>query len=62
MKQNLSEIGITPDQYTGISTGAGPSAIAALRTGKIDALVMWDAMLGAAENTGLAAAHRQHSA
>ena len=53
LKQNLSEIGITPDQYTGISTGAGPSAIAALRTGKIDALVMWDAMLAAAENTGL---------
>src|SRR5436190_723273 len=44
----------TPDQYTGISTGAGPSAIAALRSGQIDALVMWDAMLGAAENTGLA--------
>ena len=54
LKQNLSEIGITPEQYTGISTGAGPSAIAALRTGQIDALVMWDSMLGAAENTGLA--------
>jgi NitT/TauT family transport system substrate-binding protein len=54
LKQNLAEIGITPDQYTGIATGAGPSAIAALRTGKIDALVMWDAMLAAAENTGLA--------
>src|SRR6516165_1160645 len=53
LKQNLSEIGITPDQYTGIATGAGPSAIAALRSGQIDALVMWDAMLGAAENTGL---------
>src|SRR6516165_7062688 len=54
LKQNLSEIGITPDQYTPIATGAGPSAIAALHTGKIDALVMWDTMLGAAENTGLA--------
>jgi NitT/TauT family transport system substrate-binding protein len=54
LKQNLSEIGIAPEQYTGIATGAGPSAIAALRTGQIDALVMWDAMLGAAENTGLA--------
>jgi len=54
LKQNLSEIGITPDQYTGIATGAGPSAIAALRSGQIDALVRWDAMLGAAENTGLA--------
>lgn len=54
LKQNLTELGITPDQYTAIATGAGPSAVAALRSGKIDALVMWDAMLGAAENTGLA--------
>jgi NitT/TauT family transport system substrate-binding protein len=54
LKQNLSEIGIMPDEYTGIATGAGPAAITALRTGQIDALVMWDAMLGAAENTGLA--------
>ena len=54
LKQNLTEIGITPDQYTAIATGAGPSAVAALRSGKIDALVMWDAMLAAAENTGLA--------
>ena len=30
-----------------------PGAFAALRTGKIDALVVWDAMLGAAENTGM---------
>jgi ABC-type phosphate/phosphonate transport system substrate-binding protein len=35
LKQNLSEIGITPDQYTGIATGAGPSAIAALRSGQL---------------------------
>jgi NitT/TauT family transport system substrate-binding protein len=53
LKQNLSAIGITPDQYTGIATGAGASAVAALKTKKIDALVMWDAMLAAAENTGL---------
>ena len=53
LKQNLSEIDIQPEQYTAIATGAGPAAIAALRSGKIDALVMWDAMLGAAENTGL---------
>jgi NitT/TauT family transport system substrate-binding protein len=53
LKQNLTEIGITPDQYTAIATGAGPSAVAALRSGKIDALVMWDAMLAAAENTGM---------
>lgn len=53
LKENLTQIGITPDQYTAISTGAGPSAIAALKSGKIDALVVWDAMLAAAENTGM---------
>jgi NitT/TauT family transport system substrate-binding protein len=53
LMQNLTQLGITSDQYTGIATGAGPSAVAALRSGQIDALVMWDAMLGAAENTGL---------
>jgi len=53
LKANLAAIGIAPDQYTAIATGAGPSALAALRTRQIDALVMWDAMLGAAENTGL---------
>jgi NitT/TauT family transport system substrate-binding protein len=53
LKENLTSLGITPDQYTAIATGAGPSAVAALRSGKIDALVMWDAMLGGAENTGL---------
>src|ERR1700678_1665667 len=53
LKANLAAIGIAPDQYTAIATGAGPSALAALRTKQIDALVMWDAMLGAAENTGL---------
>jgi len=53
LKENLTQIGITPDQYTAIATGAGPSAIAALKSGKIDALVLWDAMLAAAENTGM---------
>ena len=53
LKTNLSEIGIAPEQYTAIATGAGPAAVAALRSGKIAALVAWDAMVGAAENTGL---------
>jgi len=54
LKENLNQLGIAPDQYTAIATGAGPSAVAALRSGQIDALVMWDAMLAVAENTGLA--------
>ena len=43
-----------PDQYTALSIGAGPAAFAALVNKQVDALVTWDAMLGAAENTGLA--------
>jgi NitT/TauT family transport system substrate-binding protein len=54
LKQNLTALGIMPDQYTAIATGGGAAAVAALRGGRIDALVTWDAMLGAAENTGLA--------
>jgi NitT/TauT family transport system substrate-binding protein len=54
LKANLRDIGITPDQYTALSIGAGPAAFAALQNKQVDALVTWDAMLGAAENTGMA--------
>jgi NitT/TauT family transport system substrate-binding protein len=54
LKANLRDIGIMPDQYTALSIGAGPAAFAALVNKQVDALVTWDAMLGAAENTGLA--------
>jgi NitT/TauT family transport system substrate-binding protein len=53
LKANLRDIGIMPDQYTALSIGAGPAAFAALQNKQVDALVTWDAMLGAAENTGL---------
>ena len=62
LKQNLSEIGITPDQYTGIATGAGPSAIAALKAGKIDALVMWDCDARRGREHRPRAAHRRDPA
>jgi NitT/TauT family transport system substrate-binding protein len=54
LKANLRAVGIMPEQYTALSIGAGPAAFAALRNKQVDALVTWDAMLGAAENTGLA--------
>jgi hypothetical protein len=54
LKANLRDIGIMSDQYTALSIGAGPAAFAALVNKQVDALVTWDAMLGAAENTGLA--------
>ena len=53
LKQSLNEIGIGPDQYVQVSIPPGPGAFTALQTGKLDALVVWDAMLGVAENSGL---------
>jgi NitT/TauT family transport system substrate-binding protein len=53
LKANLHDIGIMPEQYTALSIGAGPAAFAALQNKQVDALVTWDAMLGAAENTGM---------
>jgi NitT/TauT family transport system substrate-binding protein len=53
LKANLREVGIMPDQYTALSIGAGPAAFAALQNKQVDALVTWDAMLGAAENSGM---------
>jgi NitT/TauT family transport system substrate-binding protein len=53
LKANLREVGIMPEQYTALSIGAGPAAFAALLNKQVEALVTWDAMLGAAENTGL---------
>jgi NitT/TauT family transport system substrate-binding protein len=53
LKANLRDVGIMPEQYTALSIGAGPAAFAALQNKQVDALVTWDAMLGAAENTGL---------
>lgn len=53
LKQSLNEIGIGPDQYIQVTIPPGPGAFTALQTGKLDALVVWDAMLGVAENSGL---------
>jgi len=53
LRQSLQELNIDSSQYTQVTMPPGPGAFAALRSGKIDALVLWDAMLGAAENSGL---------
>ena len=54
LKNNLAVIGLQPDQYSLVTTGVGPSALTAMQLGQIDAVVLWDAMRGAAENTGMA--------
>jgi NitT/TauT family transport system substrate-binding protein len=53
LKNNLTQLGITADQYSTASVGVGAASFTALQTGKVDALILWDAMRGAAENTGM---------
>ena len=53
LKQSLEEIGVKSGEFSQVTMSPGPAAFAALQSGKIDALVLWDAMLGAAENAGL---------
>jgi NitT/TauT family transport system substrate-binding protein len=51
---SLEQIGIGPNEYKRVNTGAGPAAAAALSSHQVDALALWDAMYGAMENRGLA--------
>jgi NitT/TauT family transport system substrate-binding protein len=53
LKSSLSDAGMQATDYTLLAAGSGPQAAAALSTGKIDALVLWDAEYGKMENNGL---------
>jgi NitT/TauT family transport system substrate-binding protein len=50
---SLEQLGIGPNDYKRVVTGAGPAAAVALRGGQVDALALWDAVYGAMENGGL---------
>ena len=52
LRDNLTQIGLTPDQYTTVVSGVGPAAITALENKRLDGIVLWDALFGAAENSG----------
>jgi NitT/TauT family transport system substrate-binding protein len=54
LKSSLADTGMQPTDYTLLAAGSGPQAAAALSSGKIDALVLWDAEYGKMENNGLA--------
>jgi len=53
LKSSLADTGMQATDYTLLAAGSGPQAAAALSTGKIDALVLWDAEYGKMENNGL---------
>ena len=53
VKDYLAKAGITPDQYSAVTTGVNAAAFTALQSKQIDALILWDGMRGAAENTGM---------
>ncbi len=57
LKASMAEAGLQPTDYTLIAAGSGPQAAAALTSGKIDALVLWDAEYGKMENNGLQLAY-----
>ena len=52
LRDNLTAIGVTPDQYTTVVSGVGPAAITALENKRLDAIVLWEALFAAAENAG----------
>jgi len=50
---SLDEVGLRKGDYNLVAAGLGPQAAAALSSGKVDALVLWDAEYGKMENNGL---------
>jgi len=50
---SFEEVGLKKGDYNLVATGLGPQAAAALSSGKVDALVLWDAEYGKMENRGL---------
>lgn len=57
LRASLAEAGMQPTDYALLATGSGAQAAAALVSGKIDALVLWDAEYGKMENNGLSLAY-----
>jgi NitT/TauT family transport system substrate-binding protein len=53
VKEYLAKNGIPPEQWSAVSTGVNPAAFTALDTKQIDALILWDGMRGALENSGM---------
>lgn len=54
MRGALANAGLDPDKdVTFVETGLGAQAIAALRTGRVDAWAIWDSQVATAENAGL---------
>ena len=53
VKDQLARLGITPDQYSAVSSGVNAAAFTALNSHQLDALTVWDGMRGAMENTGM---------
>ncbi len=57
LRASLADAGLQPADYTLLAAGSGPQAAAALTSGKVDALVLWDAEYGKMENSGVQLAY-----
>jgi NitT/TauT family transport system substrate-binding protein len=51
--ESAMDAGLPSNSFSGVAVGMGASAGAALRTGRVDGMVLWDAIYGALENQGL---------
>ncbi len=56
LREQLRQLGAEPN-YRDISLGTGPGVITAVRSGQVDALMMWDAIYAIFENQGLELDH-----
>ena len=56
LREQLRQLGEAPE-YNGISLGTGPAVITAMQSGRIDALMMWDAIYAIFENQGMTLDH-----
>ena len=56
LREQLRQLGADPT-YNGLSLGTGPAVITAMRSGQVDALMMWDAIYAIFENQGLVLNH-----
>jgi NitT/TauT family transport system substrate-binding protein len=52
LRDSLTQMGFTTDQYTTVVSGVGPSAITAMDNKRLDGIVVWDALIAAHENAG----------
>lgn len=60
VKSQLKAAGISPDEVSFLPVGVGQQAASALKSGKVDALALWDTPFAGLENSGLRFRYLRH--